>query len=470
MMAHHVLVQLGQSIPTSFDKKDIKVIVNTTSNLICGESLLEMKEMETKEQFILQFYEKISTVAFLAKPRMVPFFICRMIQISMTHGICKFSSLGFVQYAAMLCVDNTVIDIEEACKIGKLAISLLKRFDSATDQISKILYTYYGMVSMYTEPVQSCVNNLRRGFECGIASGDTSSAFINALYEIGKALIAGTHLPTLLKRTNYYMEVMKVHTNTLAETTLLLLRDTIQILMMGREGNNSHKARILPDSSPGMAECAYYHRAIRAFWIGHSESSHHFIEKVLGGTISGGRNFRSQVMLYYGLNCFKITRRTGSFKLKGVPRNALRTLKTAAAYSSWNFGNKVGSFFFSLFVYFVCCDTGVCVSVLRMPRARLRGPSGTLRARTAAIGTPQPNSCVCCDTGVCIHLRVCVYHPGSSSGSRNILSGRKTRRSQSIVCLCHNSCTMFQFCSRTRTCMRASRILLQKKERKRECQ
>ena len=41
------------------------------------------------------------------------------------------------------------------------------------------------------------------------------------------------------------------------------------------------------------------------------------------------------------------------------------------------------------------CQVWVCVCVLRMPRARLRGPSGTLRARTAAIGTPQPNSCVC---------------------------------------------------------------------------
>merc|ERR1711957_1087241 len=37
----------------------------------------------------------------------------------------------------------------------------------------------------------------------------------------------------------------------------------------------------------------------------------------------------------------KITRRTGSLKLKGVPRKSLKILKTAAGYSSWNFGNKV---------------------------------------------------------------------------------------------------------------------------------
>ena len=101
MMAHHVLVQLGQTIPTSFGKKDTKMIINTTSKLICGRSLLEMKEMESKEQFILQFYEKISTVAFLAKPPMVPFFVCRMIQVSMAHGICKFSSYGELSMVLM---------------------------------------------------------------------------------------------------------------------------------------------------------------------------------------------------------------------------------------------------------------------------------------------------------------------------------------------------------------------------------
>ena len=153
--------------------------------------------------------------------------------------------------------------------------------------------------------------------------------------------MAGTHLPTLLKRTEYYMELVKIHKSTIIETTFIMLRDTIQVLMMDRECNHSHEVNIPLDASPGTKECAYYHKAMRAFWIGHSERSHVNIKKILQEDLAGGRNYRIQVMLYYGLNYFKIKSRTGCLKLKGVPGKALKTLKTAASYSSWNFGNKV---------------------------------------------------------------------------------------------------------------------------------
>ena len=96
--AHNVLLQLGESIPTAFSKDDITASIRATSQLIHGvteERLLERQEMESQDkQFVLQFYNHISLVAFFAVPQMVPFFICRMIQVSMTHGICKFSLLG----------------------------------------------------------------------------------------------------------------------------------------------------------------------------------------------------------------------------------------------------------------------------------------------------------------------------------------------------------------------------------------
>ena len=81
--------------------------------------------------------------------------------------------LGLVQYAAMMCC--TFDKIQEACRIGKLAMSVLNRMSFVTDQVSRLYFMYYGFVAIYCEPVQSCADNLRRGFECGMAIGDTSS-------------------------------------------------------------------------------------------------------------------------------------------------------------------------------------------------------------------------------------------------------------------------------------------------------
>ena len=70
----------------------------------------------------------------------------------------------FLRLLYRRCVDNILQNLKEACHIGKLAMSLLKQFDLATDQIPKLFYMYHGMMcGLYCEPVQSCVNNLRRG-------------------------------------------------------------------------------------------------------------------------------------------------------------------------------------------------------------------------------------------------------------------------------------------------------------------
>ena len=41
-----------------------------------------------------------------------------------------------------LCVDDTLNDITKACRIGKLAMSLLKYFDLVTSQMPKLFYTH----------------------------------------------------------------------------------------------------------------------------------------------------------------------------------------------------------------------------------------------------------------------------------------------------------------------------------------
>ena len=104
--AHGVLLNLGESIPISFGKEEIVASIRDTSQLMHGvteDTLLKRQEMKSRDkQFVLQFYNSISSVAFLAMPQMVPFFICRMVQVSMTHGICKFSLLGELDISSVL--------------------------------------------------------------------------------------------------------------------------------------------------------------------------------------------------------------------------------------------------------------------------------------------------------------------------------------------------------------------------------
>ena len=173
-----------------------------------------------------------------------------------------------------------------------------------------------------------------------LTQSNDSIALFNSVHHIRTSLIAGTNLPTLLKKADYYLEIMKRHGNTWGKTIILLYRETISMLI----GASSNKyAEVRENALQFPAEIFLYHKAYRAYWIGHSERCQHFSEKLIQGSESGGRQHRRFFMLYYGLNSFKIMKRSSSQKLKAIPRNALKALKTTEEHSKWNFRNKVSS-------------------------------------------------------------------------------------------------------------------------------
>ena len=97
---------------------------------------------------------------------MTPLIACRMIKLSLDHGVCKDSIFGFVQYAAVICHQSKEVKyIREACRIGKAAMALLNRFGSHVDIGPEICLIYYSFVAPHTEPLQLCTENLRKGFK-----------------------------------------------------------------------------------------------------------------------------------------------------------------------------------------------------------------------------------------------------------------------------------------------------------------
>ena len=95
----------------------------------------------------------------------MPFLGCRMITLTLKYGVSQDSVFGFVQYAALLCQQCKLIpEIQEACRVGKAALSLLQNFDSS-DLVPKVYFCYFGFVAVHTESLKLCTSKLRKGFE-----------------------------------------------------------------------------------------------------------------------------------------------------------------------------------------------------------------------------------------------------------------------------------------------------------------
>ena len=97
---------------------------------------------------------------------MLPLIACKMIKLTLDHGLCEDSIFGFVQYAAVICNKSTDFQsIQEVCRIGKTSMRLQKRFGLSTQSIPKVHLMYFGFAAVFTEPLQQCIENLYQSFK-----------------------------------------------------------------------------------------------------------------------------------------------------------------------------------------------------------------------------------------------------------------------------------------------------------------
>jgi len=327
-------------------------------NRISAKDLLDMKEMDEKLSISMHFYNIMGTAAYFGKHEMIHFVACRMVWLTMKNGLCKHSILGFVQFSGVIFRAKKCA--ESASRIGKAAMSCCRERYNTHDMVPNLYATYYGFIAPYTEPLQTCADMLRQGFDAGISLGETGTAFFNASLHIRTAMMAGERLPTLMEQVDYYLELINAYQNEIAKPYLSIFRGTISILIDNGESTSSARHAIdVPTNTTNanMLETIFFHSAIQAYWQGHNERCQYWINKFLLHTtpdISDMCRFQF-ITFTQGLNSFQLPISKISIKFRTTLKKAIRVLNTAASYSSWNFCNKVRcnqSFFDALGVLF----------------------------------------------------------------------------------------------------------------------
>jgi hypothetical protein len=351
-------------------------MVEATSKLIkriLDRDLLEMKDMDERLSISMNFYSLMSTAVYFEKPEMMPFVASRMAQLTMENGLCKYSILGFVQYAAFLCVGK--IDkkgIESASQIGKAAMSCSRKRYHTSDILPNLYMLYYSFIGHYAEPLQLCADMLRQGLDAGLTLGESGTAFFNAIQHIRNAVIAGNRLPTLLEKVDYYLALANTYQNDIAKVFLSIFRGTISTLINKGESTSSSRHAIdvpMDSTNANVLEAIYFHRAIQAYWQGHSERCQHYIQKFLQKKFYSRKLNGVIIVFIHGMSSFQLMKRKSTIKMRAISKKAIRELKTAASLSGWNFINKVRydelmltfSFSSSLMLFLnsssLCCNT-----------------------------------------------------------------------------------------------------------------
>ena len=99
-----ILTQLGETIPASVTAETSTAMIAETLNM-CEETFDEAwieTKMEESLRFIPQFYCEMALSAYFCKPRpYVAFIACKVVQLCLRNGMCKFAPLCFLQFAAL---------------------------------------------------------------------------------------------------------------------------------------------------------------------------------------------------------------------------------------------------------------------------------------------------------------------------------------------------------------------------------
>eukprot|EP00984_Skeletonema_dohrnii_P024547 scaffold13678_cov106-Skeletonema_dohrnii-CCMP3373.AAC.2 len=232
-------------------------------------------------------------------------------------------------------------------RIAKNAMSLQERFDMAA-QIPELYFNFYGRIAWRFEPFQVCADNLRRGFETGLSTGDNDMGLQCAIHAIKTAVFSGASLKSTLKEIDYYLHLLKTFKSAKFYTNILIYRETVSVLIDKGDATSIPEKAVFGDlDDPGnkLRDGFFCHRAIRAYWSGYTERCNHYSEKYMSISWPEARFMKLQMQFYHGLNSLDILKKKlrgfNSVKCKEALRTSISVMKSAAAHSDWNYSNKL---------------------------------------------------------------------------------------------------------------------------------
>jgi len=172
---------LGVFFPEQPTAKEIQqALEQTASNL--GEKPIEnLIDLPAMTDLVylaeMRILASASTAAFQAAPMLFSLIILEMVNLSIKQGNSALSAFAYAGYGTILC--SVVGDIETGYQFGKLALSLLSRFDDRSIK-AKTIFIVYDLVIHWKEHIKATLEPLLSSYTIGVENGDLEFASVGA--------------------------------------------------------------------------------------------------------------------------------------------------------------------------------------------------------------------------------------------------------------------------------------------------
>jgi len=165
-----IFEELGESFPKSPDNKLIQSEFHHVQSLLQNKSNDEITKRTTTNETILAVMEisVVSCVAsYLSGSKYFPLFVLRNVQLSLIHGVSKWSSDSFASYG---CLCGEFKEIREGFRFGQLALFLLDKFETK-HSLPKVYASVFISVNPWMKHLHNSLNHLMDAYRVSLEVG-----------------------------------------------------------------------------------------------------------------------------------------------------------------------------------------------------------------------------------------------------------------------------------------------------------
>lgn len=202
----NVLKELGHPISLEGESKGIfNEILSMTSSLSNSDIL--SKEMNDEGAiYEMKMMNPLIQCCFVARPDLLVNVACRMVQMSIEHGISRYSAYGVAMLGYLLSLEGR---IQLSYKYGKIALAILDHFN-VNEFVPRVYLVVYTLM-LPVEPIQASFAQLDRAFNLGIQYGDLNQGTACARVGLATRFYHGDKLELVIESGNEYVKAMTVH-------------------------------------------------------------------------------------------------------------------------------------------------------------------------------------------------------------------------------------------------------------------
>eukprot|EP00984_Skeletonema_dohrnii_P035653 scaffold35674_cov150-Skeletonema_dohrnii-CCMP3373.AAC.1 len=173
-----LLRRLGEPLPTEICKNVIiEEFVATKAKLkaFTEEELLTLPDMTDKNKLAtMLFLSYTVNAAIVCQPSLIPLLTFRGMNLTLDHGVSSLSASCIATYGCWL-VNQQISDFQEGYRIGQVATKLMNR--RGGENKPRVFSSVYGLINVWRQPFQACLDKLLEGYELGMRQGDIDNAF-----------------------------------------------------------------------------------------------------------------------------------------------------------------------------------------------------------------------------------------------------------------------------------------------------